>query len=65
MNEKQKDNVAKFLYDLVKIIFAITVIGPIAKPEEFNTLKFILCVMVCVILFVFAYYLDKKQLKTN
>ena len=29
--EKQKDNLAKFSYDIAKIILAITVISPIAK----------------------------------
>jgi len=30
--EKQKDNFAKYLYDISKIIIAVMVIGPIAKP---------------------------------
>jgi len=34
--EKQKDNLAKFSYDIAKIILAITVVGPIAKPETFH-----------------------------
>jgi len=39
--EKQKDNLAKFSYDIAKIILAITVISPIAKPETFHLSLFI------------------------
>jgi len=38
--EKQKDNFAKYLYDISKIIIAVMVIGPIAKPESFNIIIF-------------------------
>ncbi|MBI4645762.1 MAG: hypothetical protein HY738_03955 [Bacteroidia bacterium] len=63
MKEKQKDNVVKFFYDLVKIIFAVTVIGPIAQPEQFSILKFIIGLVVSAMLFIFAYRLDKKEIK--
>ena len=39
--EKQKDSLAKFSYDIAKIIFAITVVSPIARPETFHFLLFI------------------------
>jgi hypothetical protein len=39
--EKQKDNLAKFSYDIAKIILAVTVVGPIAKPETFHFALFI------------------------
>jgi hypothetical protein len=39
MNVKQKDNLAKFSYDLGKIVLAITVITPLAKSEAFHFLS--------------------------
>jgi len=47
-NEKQKDNLANVLYDVAKIIIAIMVIGPIAKPESFNRIAFITGVLVSI-----------------
>jgi hypothetical protein len=63
MTEKQKDNIVKFVYDLVKIVIALVIIGPIAQPEKFNAMKLILGLLVSAMLFIFAYNLDKKETK--
>jgi hypothetical protein len=42
MNTKQKDNLSKFTYDLAKIVIAITVITPMAKPEIMHVLSSVL-----------------------
>ena len=56
--EKQKDNLAKFSYDMAKIIIAITVVGPIAKPESFHVALFAGGFVVTILFFVFDYILD-------
>ena len=43
--EKQKDNFAKYLYDISKISFAVAVIGPIAKPEVTDKFTFFITVV--------------------
>ncbi|MFH1321311.1 MAG: DUF6722 family protein [Bacteroidota bacterium] len=60
---KQKDNFAKFIYDLAKIIFAIAVISPVVKPESFSILTLITGTIVTLILFITAYSLDGMEVK--
>lgn len=62
--EKQKDNVAKFSYDTAKIILAITVISPIAKPETFHFSLFIGGFVVTLLFFMLGYTLDAKELRS-
>ena len=62
-SEKQKENLSKFAYDIAKIIFAVTVVGPIAKPETFHFALFIGGFVVTVIFFVFGYMLDAKEVQ--
>jgi len=62
--EKQKDNLSKFSYDIAKIILAITVISPIAKPETFHFSLFIGGFVVTVLFFVFGYILDAKEVRS-
>jgi len=59
--EKQKDNIAKFCYDTAKIILAITVISPIAKPEAFNLSLFFGGFAVTILLFALGSLLDSKE----
>jgi len=61
--EKQKDNFAKYLYDISKIIIAVMVIGPIAKPESFNIIIFATGTGVSLIFFLIAQTLDNKAIK--
>ncbi|MBI4645756.1 MAG: hypothetical protein HY738_03925 [Bacteroidia bacterium] len=61
--EKQKDNLTKYLYDISKIIIAVMVIGPIAKPESFNIFAFVIGVVVSIIFFLLGQTLDKKEIK--
>jgi len=62
--EKQKDSMAKFSYDVAKIILAITVISPIAKPETFHLSLFIGGFVVTTLFFIFGYTLDAKEVKS-
>jgi hypothetical protein len=50
MTEKQKDNAAKFLYD-------------IAKPENFNIFAFVIGIIVSMLFFLLGQTLDKKEIK--
>lgn len=62
-SEKQKDNLAKFSYDVAKIILAIIVIGPLAKPESFHLFLFIGGYFVSMLFFVLGFLLDAKEVK--
>jgi len=59
--EKQKDNIAKFSYDTAKIILAITVISPIAKPEAFHFALFVGGFIVAILFFALGCLLDTKE----
>jgi hypothetical protein len=61
--EKQKDNMAKFSYDIAKIILAVTVVSPIAKPETFHLSLFVGGFIVTMLFFVLGYILDAKEVK--
>jgi hypothetical protein len=61
--EKQKDNLAKFSYDIAKIILAVTVISPIARPETFYLSLFIGGFVVSTLFFIFGYMLDAKEVE--
>ncbi len=62
--EKQKDNIAKFSYDTARIILAITVISPIAKPETFHFVLFVGGFIVTILFFVLGCLLDTKEVKS-
>lgn len=59
--EKQKDNLAKFLYDIAKIVVAIAVIGPGVSLSVFSYAAMLGGLAVAGAAFVFAYYLDGKE----
>ena len=61
--EKQKDNLAKFSYDTAKIILAITVISPIAKPETFHYALFVGGFIVTMLFFALGCLLDTKEVE--
>lgn len=61
--KEQKDNNAKFCYDIAKIIFALVVIGQIAKPEEFYLAKLIVGFIITIIFFIFGNLIDRKKIK--
>ncbi len=60
-SEKQKDNLSKFSYDAAKIILAILIIGPIARPEAFELHLFIVAVVVIILLILFGFRLDARE----
>ena len=58
--EKQKDNLAKYLYDISKILAAVAVIGPFVNPEKINKITFIFGIAFTIIIFIFASIIDSK-----
>ena len=60
-NEKQKDNLAKFSYDIAKIIIAIAIISPIVKLGTINLILFIVFLVVSLLFLIFGSLLDKKE----
>jgi hypothetical protein len=65
MNVKQKDNLAKFSYDLGKIVLAITVITPLAKSEAFHFLSTTLGLMASASVVYFGYFLDSLEVRDD
>jgi len=63
--EKQKDNIAKFLYDMAKIYFAVAVLGPFTKPEITDKYTLTAGVIATIILFLTANIMDSKKFKNN
>ena len=61
--KEQKDNNAKFCYDIAKIVFALIVIGQIAESEEFILVKLIIGFVVTIIFYIFGNLIDRKKLK--
>ena len=62
-SEKQKDNNAKYLYDISKICFAVAVIGPFTKPEIADKFTFFVGFLATVICYISANYMDNLKLK--
>jgi hypothetical protein len=65
MNVKQKDNLAKFSYDLGKIVLGITVITPLAKSEAFHFLSTTLGLMAGASVAFFGYFLDSLEVRDD
>ncbi|MFH1932421.1 MAG: DUF6722 family protein [Pseudomonadota bacterium] len=54
----------KFSYDIAKIILAVTIIGPIARPETFHSSLLAGGFVVSTLFFIFGYLLDAKEVKS-
>ena len=58
VNQKQRENLAKYLYDLSKIIFATVVIGKLLDPRAFSLLIWGVGAFVSWMLLEWGYALD-------
>ncbi len=63
--EKQKDNLAKYLYDISKVVFTVAVIGPIAKPENVNKFALLFGLLASIIIFTLASIIDTIKFMNN
>lgn len=59
--EKQKDNLSKFSYDMAKIIVAILVIGPIARPEALHISLLLYGLFISFVWFILGFILDGRE----
>jgi hypothetical protein len=56
--QKQRDNLAKFLYDVAKIVLTIAVIAPVVNFSVFSYLTMIGGIVAAAIFFSAAFMLD-------
>lgn len=58
LNKKQRENLAKFVYDIDKLIFAFLIIGSIISPTGFKSGIFAGGVVSFIVLMISALILD-------
>ena len=58
MTHHQRENAAKYLYDLSKILFATAVVGNFIAWENFNVVALMIGGVVAVVFLWWAYSLD-------
>ena len=59
--EKQKDNFAKFVWDMAKVALTLFGIGPFAKPEGVSLTRLLAGLTIGLALAAGAYMLDGKE----
>ena len=58
---RRRENLAKAIYDIGKLGFAVLVLGPIVNPEVFNVPIVVVGVIITVLMFVSAYLIDSGR----
>ncbi len=61
--DKQKDNLAKFFWDMAKVAFTLLVIGPFAKPESISSLGLLVGAAIGLVLGVWGYLIDGTEVQ--
>jgi hypothetical protein len=61
--DKQKDNLAKFFWDMAKVAFTLLVIGPFAKPESISLLGLVVGTGIGVVLGLWGYILHGMEVQ--
>jgi nicotinamide riboside transporter PnuC len=61
MNEKQKDNLAKFAYDLARIIAGVAVITPLVQSGKGSILNTVLGLIAVLIFLWIGYAIDSNE----
>lgn len=61
MTKKQREDISKLLYDLVKLTYTGFIIGGIISPKGLNLFHIILGASISVLFFITAYWLSKKE----
>jgi hypothetical protein len=56
---KRRENLAKAIYDLGKLVFAALVLGPIVSPEAFSIPRVIAGVFFTALAFVIGFWVDR------
>jgi len=61
--EKQKDNLAKLFWDMGKVIFAVLVIGPFAKPAVIGVGSIISGLSVGLLSWTLGFIIDGMEVR--
>ncbi|WP_295100686.1 DUF6722 family protein [uncultured Candidatus Kuenenia sp.] len=61
MNDKQRENISKLLFDLVKLTYTGIIIGGIILPKGLNLTHIILGVMLSTAFFGVGYWFTRKE----
>lgn len=61
MTSRQRENAAKYLYDLSKILFATMVVGNLLAADQFDMLLFVLGGVIAVVFIWWGYALDGME----
>ena len=61
--DKQKDNLAKFFWDMAKVAFTLLVVGPFAKPESLNLPGLVIGAGIGIALGLWGYMLDGMEVR--
>ncbi|MBI3801409.1 MAG: hypothetical protein HY268_31105 [Deltaproteobacteria bacterium] len=61
--DKQKDNLAKFFWDMAKVAFTLLVLGPFAKPESISLFGLVIGTSIGIILGLWGYILDGMEVR--
>jgi len=59
--DKQKDNLAKFFWDMSKVAFTLLVIGPFATPGGVSSVGLLLGIVIGFVLALWGYLLDGME----
>ena len=59
--EKQKDNLAKFFWDMAKVAFTLLVIGPFATPGSVSSAGLLIGIIIGFLLALWGYLLDGME----
>ena len=61
MTEKQREDISKLLYDLVKLTYTGFIIGSVISPKGLNKLHVILGISISIVFFVVGYWFSRKD----
>ncbi len=62
LNKKQKDSLAKYVYDLSKVVFTLSVVGQLIAGKEFKLWVFISGIIMTVLFFILGLTLEKEEI---
>ena len=63
MNPKQRENLAKYCYDISKVVVALLVLGPLTRPELVTTAGFLWSIVGAIAFLLLGLALDYKEKK--
>lgn len=61
--DKQKDNLAKFFWDMAKVALTLLVLGPFTKPQSLGSFGFLGGMAIGVLLGLLGYILDGMEVR--